>query len=405
MSETRHAPVLLVRRRGAAAARAERGSSRARGSTRAAAETVAEPGSFVTTDAAGIPVLVTRDERRSAARVPQRLPPSRRRARRGLRAEELDPVPLPRLDVRPRRRAAGCAARGTRARLRPERVVAAARERRHVGAVSLRQPRSAGAPPLAEHLGELPAILARDLDLDGLVFHSRVEFGANANWKVVAENFLECYHCATAHPALQRRGGRSPRPLRARGAPDVRRPVLPRAKETDEHGQFHLLYPNTGINVFPGPANLSIGPILPNGPAPNRAPPRLLLRRRTSTRLAARLLRVRRPGRPRGPLRSSSRCSAAGLGHARPRAAAAGARSRLLSRVPGLDCRDDCSSWTARARTRKRLAVELEAAPELLDHEARDERPEILLLLAGNDRRSTVAHGRQLEAPARRRAR
>jgi phenylpropionate dioxygenase-like ring-hydroxylating dioxygenase large terminal subunit len=33
-----------------------------------------------------------------------------------------------------------------------------------------------------------------------------------------------------------------------------------------ERGQFHLLYPNTGINVFPGPPNLSIGPIAPHGP-------------------------------------------------------------------------------------------------------------------------------------------
>ena len=38
-------------------------------------------------------------------------------------------------------------------------------------------------------------------------------------------------------------------------------------KGTGERGQFHLLYPNTGINVFPGPPNLSIGPIVPAGPA------------------------------------------------------------------------------------------------------------------------------------------
>jgi phenylpropionate dioxygenase-like ring-hydroxylating dioxygenase large terminal subunit len=37
------------------------------------------------------------------------------------------------------------------------------------------------------------------------------------------------------------------------------------AKQTGERGQFHLLYPNTGINVFPGPPNLSIGPIVPHG--------------------------------------------------------------------------------------------------------------------------------------------
>ena len=40
-----------------------------------------------------------------------------------------------------------------------------------------------------------------------------------------------------------------------------------KAKATGESGQFHLLYPNTGINVFPGPPNLSIGPIVPNGPS------------------------------------------------------------------------------------------------------------------------------------------
>jgi len=37
------------------------------------------------------------------------------------------------------------------------------------------------------------------------------------------------------------------------------------AKKTGEHGQFHLIYPNTGLNVFPGPPNLSIGPIAPAG--------------------------------------------------------------------------------------------------------------------------------------------
>jgi choline monooxygenase len=122
----------------------------------------------------------------------------------------------------------------------------------------------ANAAPLAEALGELPRLLARDIDLDGVVFRKRVAFGANANWKVVVENFLECYHCATAHPAF---------------ADDVdihpdRYELVPhltfgaqfcRQRSTGDGGQFHLLYPNTGLNVFPGPPNLSIGPILPAG--------------------------------------------------------------------------------------------------------------------------------------------
>jgi choline monooxygenase len=121
------------------------------------------------------------------------------------------------------------------------------------------------APPLEEALGELPEILARDIDLDELVFHSRVEFGAEANWKVVTENFLECYHCPTAHPSFSDEVDVHPDRYLLQSHPTFSAQFC-RAKATGEHGQFHLLYPNTGINVFPGPSNLSIGPIAPDGP-------------------------------------------------------------------------------------------------------------------------------------------
>ena len=120
------------------------------------------------------------------------------------------------------------------------------------------------APPLAEHLGDLPEILARRIDVDELVFHSRVTFGANANWKIVVENFLECYHCATAHPAFSAEVDVHPDRYLLEAHPTFNAQFC-RAKTTGDQGQFHLLYPNTGINVFPGPANLSIGPIVPAG--------------------------------------------------------------------------------------------------------------------------------------------
>lgn len=123
----------------------------------------------------------------------------------------------------------------------------------------------AAAPSLEEHLGELPEILARDIDIDALAFHSRVEFGSKANWKVVSENFLECYHCPTAHPAFSDEVDTHPdRYLLEAHATFASQ--FCRAKSSGDAGQFHLLYPNTGINVFPGPANLSIGPILPAAP-------------------------------------------------------------------------------------------------------------------------------------------
>jgi choline monooxygenase len=120
------------------------------------------------------------------------------------------------------------------------------------------------ATPLDDHLGDLPEILARDIDIDALAFHSRVEFGADANWKIVAENFLECYHCATAHPGFSEEVDVHPDRYLLEAHPTFAAQFAT-AKATGERGQFHLLYPNTGINVFPGPANLSIGPISPNG--------------------------------------------------------------------------------------------------------------------------------------------
>src|SRR4029079_13456045 len=57
--------------------------------------------------------------------------------------------------------------------------------------------------PLAQALGSLPAQVAElGLDVDSLIPHSRWEAEIAANWKIVSENFLECYHCQVAHPAF-----------------------------------------------------------------------------------------------------------------------------------------------------------------------------------------------------------
>ncbi len=123
----------------------------------------------------------------------------------------------------------------------------------------------ADAGPLLDWLGELPAILARVIDVDTLAFHKRVEFGADANWKIVTENFLECYHCAVAHPEFSEEVDVHPDRYRLEAHPTFAASTAT-AKADGAQGQFHLLYPNTGLNVFPGPPNLSIGPILPHGP-------------------------------------------------------------------------------------------------------------------------------------------
>jgi len=129
----------------------------------------------------------------------------------------------------------------------------------------------ASAPPLAETLGELPEIVrGAGLDLDALEFHQRVSFSLGANWKIAVENFLECYHCAVAHPSFSEViDVRPDRYLLERHPTFGSHYASPRGASSNGNGhvdgQFHLIWPNIKVNVMPGRANLSVGPLVPNG--------------------------------------------------------------------------------------------------------------------------------------------
>ena len=59
------------------------------------------------------------------------------------------------------------------------------------------------APSLADELGPVPERVAR-YPLHRLVSVHREVYDVAANWKVLAENYNECYHCAGVHPELTR---------------------------------------------------------------------------------------------------------------------------------------------------------------------------------------------------------
>jgi choline monooxygenase len=130
------------------------------------------------------------------------------------------------------------------------------------------------AAPLADALGDVPARLAEILDVDALEFRFRSEFELDANWKIACENFLECYHCAVAHPGFTAAVDVSPDSYRLEAAGLTSSQLGPLRENGDsflaggevQRSQFHFLWPNFGINVFPGRPNLSCGPILPAGP-------------------------------------------------------------------------------------------------------------------------------------------
>jgi choline monooxygenase len=236
---------------------------------------VPEPGSFAATRVGDVPVVVVRDEEGE------------------LRAF---------LNVCRHRGSIVCTGSGKRATLQcpyhawtyglDGRLIAAPRsereggiDREELGLVPLRLEAwgpflfvspDEGAETLPELLEDVPERIAEaGIDVDALRFLQRSESECAANWKICAENFLECYHCPTAHPGFSAVMDVSPesylletskRRLSQHGPPrpEPRGSYDPTGEV--ERGQFHLFFPGTVVNVMPGRPHLSIGPILPLGP-------------------------------------------------------------------------------------------------------------------------------------------
>ena len=136
------------------------------------------------------------------------------------------------------------------------------------------------AAPLAETLGDLPAIVASSgVDFSNLRFHSHGEWPIEANWKVALENYLECYHCPVAHPGFSKVINVDPDayalsvsptfssqigPVRASAlSGKSRAPYVPVGDVASS--QYHFLWPNTTVNIVPGPQNISLERWVPDG--------------------------------------------------------------------------------------------------------------------------------------------
>jgi phenylpropionate dioxygenase-like ring-hydroxylating dioxygenase large terminal subunit len=118
-------------------------------------------------------------------------------------------------------------------------------------------------PPLADTLGPLPEIVAQGgVDVDAVEFHSRGSYSLKANWKVAVENYLECYHCAVAHPGFSELIDVAPDSYRLERHRTFASHYAP-LRDGSAEGQFHLIWPCTKVNIWPGHPNLSIGRVLP----------------------------------------------------------------------------------------------------------------------------------------------
>jgi choline monooxygenase len=138
-----------------------------------------------------------------------------------------------------------------------------------------------GAAPLSASLaGVSESIAASGLELEQLRFHGREEWSASANWKVMLENYLECYHCPVAHPGFSavvdvrpdqytlHAGGEvfsQVAPVRAAARQGTRKTAYD-AAGTVSQAQYHLLWPNSTLDLNPGHPNLTVTAWTPGAP-------------------------------------------------------------------------------------------------------------------------------------------
>ena len=162
--------------------------------------------------------------------------------------------------------------------------LAPVRLERHLGFLFVNL--DADAPSLGTLAGGMFADMAQELPwLPELVFNPSYSFTdatsalLDANWKVMAENCLECYHCGPAHKAyadmidvgryaLTQHGAwmKSAAPLR-RGDSSAYR-VGP--EEPVQHNAFWHLFPNIEFSVMPGSRTLSAFWFTPVNPEQTR---------------------------------------------------------------------------------------------------------------------------------------
>jgi choline monooxygenase len=131
------------------------------------------------------------------------------------------------------------------------------------------------AAPLEEALGPLPGFVAGSgLELDRLRFRQRSEWEIAANWKIVLENYLECYHCPVAHPGFSKVIDVDVDAYELRSEGLVSSQFGPVRESAEGNGggagsgqttQYHLLWPSSTLNIDPGPGNLSVDVTRPAG--------------------------------------------------------------------------------------------------------------------------------------------
>jgi choline monooxygenase len=132
----------------------------------------------------------------------------------------------------------------------------------------------ASADSLASQTGDLATkIMAYAPDLSKLTYATRLSYRIKANWKVVTDNFLECYHCTTAHKDFVSLVDMQTYKVKTQG---IYSSHMAKAKRTDnaaysiddaavtDHAVW-FLWPNIALMRYPGRGNFMVWKFNPSG--------------------------------------------------------------------------------------------------------------------------------------------
>ncbi len=132
------------------------------------------------------------------------------------------------------------------------------------------------AEPLSQQAAELEKEIRQYVPgVDNLAFAQRDTYNVASNWKVMMDNFLECYHCHTAHRDFVDLVDMDSYRSTTKGIYSSH--ISNAAKSTDnsaykfEKGEVDFgyagwyLWPNLSIWAYPGEANLSVLQMVPDG--------------------------------------------------------------------------------------------------------------------------------------------
>jgi choline monooxygenase len=132
------------------------------------------------------------------------------------------------------------------------------------------------AAPLAQQAGKLESeIRSYCPQVDDLAFAQRDTYHVDCNWKVMIDNFLECYHCHTAHRDFVDLVDMESYRSESKGIYSSH--ISNAAKSTDnsayqfEKGEVDFgyagwyLWPNLTIWAYPGEPNISVLQMIPDG--------------------------------------------------------------------------------------------------------------------------------------------